>query len=68
MPFFSRPCHRFFGGFLLCLTMAFAVATHLFVIDGSPLPAIVLGTLSGFVAYRLRPMGGVLSALARRAA
>ena len=53
------PATGFFGGLLLCVTMAFGVATHLLVIGGSPIPAIVLGTLSGFVAYRLRPTGGM---------
>jgi putative oxidoreductase len=53
------PAAGFFGGLLLCVTMAFGVATHLLVIGGSPIPAIVLGTLSGFVAYRLRPTGGM---------
>jgi len=55
------PTAAFFGGLLLCVTMAFAVATHLLVIGGSPVPAFVLGALSGFVAYRLRPAGGLLA-------
>lgn len=62
------PVTGFFGSLLLCLTMTFAVGTHLFVIGGSPVPAIVLGTLSGLVAYRLRPMGGVLALLSPRQA
>ena len=49
------------AGLLLCVTMAFAVATHVLVIGGSPVPAFVLGALSGFVAYRLRPTGGLLA-------
>ena len=53
------PGAGFLGGLLMCVTMAFAVATHLLVIGGSPVPAIVLAVLSGFVAYRLRPAGGV---------
>jgi putative oxidoreductase len=53
------PGTGFVGGLLLCLTMAFAVATHLLVIGGTPVPAVVLAVLSGFVAYRLRPAGGV---------
>ncbi len=53
------PSTGFFGGLLLCVTMVFAVATHLLVIGGSPIPAIVAAVLSGFVAYRLRPIGGV---------
>jgi hypothetical protein len=55
------PAAGFLGGLLLCVTMVFGVATHLFVIGGSPVPAMVLGLLSGFVAYRARPAGGVLA-------
>jgi putative oxidoreductase len=47
------------AGLLLSATMACAVMTHLVVIGGSPVPAIVLAVLSGFVAYRLRPAGRV---------
>lgn len=47
----------FFGGLFLAATMAGAVATHLFIIGGSPVPALVLGVLSAFVAWRLRPVG-----------
>jgi uncharacterized membrane protein len=49
------PQTGFFGGLLLAVTMVFGVATHLLIIGGNPVPAIVLGTLSSFVAYRLRP-------------
>ncbi len=55
------PATGFFGGLLLFVTMVFAMATHVLVIGGSPVPAFVLGALSGFVAYRLRPMGSVLA-------
>ena len=48
----------FFGGLLLCVTMAFGAGTHLLVIGGSPIPAFELAVLSGIVAYRLRPSGG----------
>jgi uncharacterized membrane protein YphA (DoxX/SURF4 family) len=48
------------AGLLLFATMVCAVMTHLFVIGGNPVPAIVLAVLSGFVAYRLRPVGRVL--------
>jgi uncharacterized membrane protein YphA (DoxX/SURF4 family) len=47
------------AGVLLFVTMACAVMTHLFVIGGNPVPAIVLAALSAFVAYRLRPAGRV---------
>ena len=49
----------FFGGLLLAATMVCGVATHLLLIGGNPMPAIVLGTLSSFVAYRLRPLDRV---------
>ena len=53
------PSAGFFGALLLGVTMACAVATHLLVIGGNPVPAAVLCALSGFVAYRLRPIGGL---------
>ena len=55
------PSAGFPAGSMLFVTMAFAVMTHLFVIGGSPVPALVLGVLSGFVAYRLRPVGHALA-------
>lgn len=39
------------GGLLLATTMAFAVLTHLFVIGGSPVPAIVLLAITATVAW-----------------
>lgn len=50
------PAAGFLGGLLLAVTMVGAVVTHLFVIGGSPVPALVLGLLSVFVAWRLRPV------------
>ena len=50
------PATGFFGGLLLLATMLGAVATHLFVIGGSFLPALVLGLLSALVAWQLRPV------------
>ncbi|WP_431126316.1 DoxX family protein [Variovorax paradoxus] len=50
------PATGFLGGLLMAMTMAFAVATHLVLIGGSPAPAIVLALLSAFVTWRLRPM------------
>lgn len=50
------PATGFFGGLLLFATMVGGVATHLFLIGGSPVPALVLGVLSAFVAWRLRPV------------
>jgi hypothetical protein len=39
----------------MAATMAFAVVTHVVLIGGSPVPAIVLALLSAFVTWRLRP-------------
>jgi putative oxidoreductase len=50
------PSTGFVGGLLLVATMIGGVATHLVVIGGSPVPAMVLGLLSAFVAWRLRPV------------
>lgn len=50
------PSTGFFGGLLLGATMIGGVAIHLFVIGGSPVPAMVLGLLSAFVAWRLKPI------------
>ena len=49
------PATGFFGGVLLLATMVGAVATHLVLIGGSPLPALVLGALAAFVAWQQRP-------------
>lgn len=49
------PAAGFYGALVLAATMACAVVTHLFVIGGSPVPALVLGLLSAFVTWRLRP-------------
>lgn len=54
------PSKGFFGGLLLAVTMLAAVATHLVLIGGSPVPALVLGILAALVAWRLR--GASLSA------
>lgn len=50
------PATGFLGGLLLAATMVCAVATHLVLIGGNPAPAVVLALLSGFVAWRLRPI------------
>jgi putative oxidoreductase len=49
------PALAFFGALLLAVTMVGGIATHLFLMGGSPLPALVLGLLSAFVAWKLRP-------------
>lgn len=43
-----------FAGLLLAVTMAFAVVTHLFVIGGSPVPAIVLLLINVAVVWLQR--------------
>lgn len=45
------PATAAFGALLLSVTMVFAVLTHLFVIGGSPLPAILLLLVTGTVAW-----------------
>ena len=42
------------GGLWLGFTMVFAVATHVFVLHTSPVPAIVLGILNALVVYLRR--------------
>lgn len=49
------PATGFIGALLLTATMVGAVATHLALIGGSAVPALVLGLLSAFVAWRQRP-------------
>ena len=58
------PATGFFGGLLLAVTMACAVATHLVLIGGNPAPAIVLALLSAFVAWRLKPGSQLATAAA----
>lgn len=55
------PATGFYGGLLLAATMVGGVATHLLLIGGNPLPAMVLGMLSAFVAWRLRPVARSLA-------
>jgi putative oxidoreductase len=50
------PATGFFGGLLLGATMVSAAATHVLLIGGNPAPALVLGALAAFVAWRLRPV------------
>ena len=49
------PATGFWGALILAVTMCGAVAAHLLRLGGSPVGAIVLGVLSAFVAFRLRP-------------
>lgn len=48
------PATGFLGALLLFATMVGAVATHL-LFGGSPVPAVVLGLMAAFVAWKLRP-------------
>lgn len=48
------PQRALFGALLLICIMIGAVVTHLFVIGGSPVPAIVLLALNAVVAYAER--------------
>lgn len=50
------------GALWLGGTMVGAVGTHLFVIGGSPIPAMVLGALCAIVAWRLWVDQGALIA------
>ena len=52
-----------FGGLLLSCIMIGATITHLFLIGGSPVPALVLLTLSAIVAYAKRSQFGLLASL-----
>ena len=45
------PATAALGGVLLAVTMVFAVATHLFIIGGSPVPAILLFVMTATVAW-----------------
>lgn len=49
------PATGFAGSLLLLATMVGAIFTHLLLIGGNPMPAMVLGLLSAVVAWRLRP-------------
>jgi putative oxidoreductase len=50
------PAAGLFGGLLLTATCVGAVATHLLLIGGNPVPATVLGALSAFIAWRQWPV------------
>lgn len=50
------PATGFAGSLLLLATMVGAISSHLLLIGGNPMPAIVLGLLSALVAWRLRPL------------
>jgi putative oxidoreductase len=49
------PSLAFFGALLLVMTMVGAVITHLFIVGGSPMPAIVLLAATSTIAWLRRP-------------
>jgi putative oxidoreductase len=48
------PSLAFFGALLLVATMVGAIMTHLFIVGGSPAPAIVLGAAAAAIAWTRR--------------
>jgi putative oxidoreductase len=50
------PSLAFFGALALAVTMAGAVMTHLFVIGGSPAPAMFLFAATAAIAWLRRPV------------
>jgi len=48
------PSLAFFGALLLVPTMVGAVVTHLFIVDGNPTPAFVLGVAAAAIAWTRR--------------
>jgi putative oxidoreductase len=53
------PSLAFFGALALAMTMVGAVMTHLFIIGGSPVPAIVLLAATSAIAWLRRPMAWI---------
>jgi putative oxidoreductase len=49
------PRASFYGAVLLAIVMVGAIVTHLAVLGGSPIPALVLLVIVGAVAYLRRP-------------
>jgi putative oxidoreductase len=49
------PRTAFYGAALLAVVMAGAIVTHLAILGGSPVPALVLLIIVGTVAYLRRP-------------
>ena len=49
------PRTRFYGALLLAIIMIGAVVTHLAILGGSPIPALVLLAIVGTVAWLRRP-------------
>ncbi|WP_435231119.1 DoxX family protein [Pseudopelagicola sp. nBUS_20] len=53
------PGRQFFGAAVLVCTMIGAVLVHLVLIGGSPLPAVLLGALAGWITYTYRDQSPV---------
>jgi len=49
------PSLAFYGAAVLVATMVGAIATHLFIVGGSPVPAIVLLAVTSVIAFLRRP-------------
>jgi hypothetical protein len=59
------PSGAAFGGALLAITMLCAIGTHLFVIGGNPLPAVVLLLITASITWlRRASFRALLGALA----
>lgn len=57
------PRTGFHGALLLVATMLGAIVAHLFLIGGSPVPAVVLGAMAVAVVWRLRPLAATPASL-----
>ena len=55
------PAAAFLGGLLLSATMVGAVLAHSFVIEGSPVPALILLLITAAIAWLHRPGGQATS-------
>ena len=55
------PAAAFLGGLLLSATMIGAVLAHSFVIEGSPVPALILLLITAAIAWLHRPGGQATS-------
>ena len=61
------PATAFLGGLLLSATMMGALLAHSFVIEGSPVPALVLLLITAAITWQHRPNGPAAAARAARA-
>ena len=49
------PGYAFYAAVLLVTVMSGAIITHVAIVGGSPIPAVVLFILSGMIAYSRKP-------------